>query len=191
MEPTTKGYALIACVKFAESHLSPASRERFFEKLSPEARALVGGLRPNEWYPRARLIELFGAIASEYGESSEAHAALVRLGAGMAREMTNVFMRLVIRILTPALFAKKLPQLFALDNRGGGRVEVDASRLGDQYLALTFKEMRGADYFAPICEGWIRFFMESMGKRDISVNADPWLLDSPGADEFRLDVRWS
>jgi uncharacterized protein DUF2378 len=192
MEARTKGYAFIAAVKFAESEFAPEARDRVLSKLSTELRVKLPAFKHDGWYPRADLVTLLRAIADEYSGPSATYAALCKLGSAMAHEMSNVFIRLVIRILNPSLLAKKLPQLFALDNRGGsGRLEVDAARLGERHLRLTFKDMRGYDYYAPVCEGWIRFFLESMGVKNIRCTPDPWSPEAPGPEEFGLDVRWS
>lgn len=191
MDHCTKGYALIACVRHIEAAHAAHALDHVFAKLSPEVRALIPNLKPNDWYPRAQLIELLRLIATEHDESDRARSELVKVGTRMAYSVTNVFMRLVIRILTPALFAKKLPQVFKLDNRGEGYVEVDASRLADQRLTITFKRMLGYHYHSPVCEGWLRFFFQAMGKKDVQITVDPWSLETPASEQFSFELAWS
>lgn len=186
-----KGYSLRAGLEFMERELDPSARQRVLARLPPALQTLLPTIENDRWYQRPDMIVLLRAIAAEYSTDRQIYDAMVRLGMLMARAATNVFLRLVIRILTPSIFAKKLPQLFVLDNRGEGYVKVDSSGLKSRRLVMMWEEMLDYDYFQPICEGWIRFFFDAMGKSDLEVTTDYWTHEIPSPSHFRIEIRWT
>ncbi len=87
-----------------------------------KSREIVASAKSATWYPVATLAELLNSIASlAKGDEAKARELLINCGKYMAREATNTFLRLLMR-MTPALFAKKLPDFWGRDcTRGSWR----------------------------------------------------------------------
>jgi hypothetical protein len=187
----TLGYPLLACASFSKAEFSTAAQARVSARLSPECRALLADVKPQGWYPRTRLVEHCAAIAGEYGDSPTVSRAFVRLGEHMAREMTTVWIRLLMRIMTPGLLAKKMPELFAKGNRGDGHVVIDSSEIERRRMTFVFRSMRGYGYYQPINEGWIRYFFRGMGNDAVDTTSDPpWSIEAVDPEIFQIDASW-
>src|SRR5688572_16476815 len=80
---------------------------RAMEKLSSGVRSALAEAKSAEWYPVAHLAEVFRAIAGlGNGDEERARQYLVAAGSYNAREATNTFLRLLMRMLTPTIFAR-------------------------------------------------------------------------------------
>jgi hypothetical protein len=191
-DKATRGYALKVCNEFALSEFGAARRNSILGRLPPEVSTAFANLNDDDWYARTHQCAIFRAIAAEWSTNEDVYAGMVRLGMAMAKSVTNVFMRLTIRILlsNPAILAKKLPGLYKMDNTGDGHVEVDTSNLAAHAIVFTWKDMHGYEYHQPICEGWLRFFFATMGKGHATFASDPWSHERPDPEQFNVAIQW-
>src|SRR5262249_27998190 len=104
------------------------------------------------------------------------------------REATNTFLRLLMRVLTPSLFAKKMPSLWTRDNTAGS-VEVDPSGIKAGRLFFKFSDVDGYAYCPPVFVGWVAFAMEAMGLKTKSITLSGWSLEAPAPKEVTLDLQ--
>src|SRR5690606_9954882 len=102
-------------------------------ELPEPLRKLLPVISPAEWYPREHCVSLHRAIAGAGATAEAAYEGLVACGEYMATEATNTYLRLVMRLLTPALFCKKVPKFWQRDHSEGEftveNVDVDARRI--------------------------------------------------------------
>lgn len=89
--------------------------QRAFERLPNATREVCNSAKSAEWYPVTHMSDICEAVASlGNGSDERAKDELIKCGRHIAREATNTFLRLLMRMLTPERFAGKLPDF------GGG-----------------------------------------------------------------------
>lgn len=150
--------------------------------------ASLSNVVPVGWYPVAHVAELNRHIVTLLAgdEEQRAREELHSCGRFMAVEATNTFMRLLMRVLTPTLFAKKLPDLWRRDCKHGElAIEVD-----DRRMVLGLNGMNGHDHIAAVMPGYVGFALEKMGKVVDDVKIDGWSLTNPGATNSKIHFTW-
>ena len=186
-----RGYSIRQQASFLRSkHIDEAARQRALAMLPPELRGDFSDIDPAGWYPREHSAQLFRAIASAASGEAATRELLATCGEQIAQESTNTFLKLVMKLMTPTLFAKKLPSLWERDMKGGG-FTYDLSGADQNRLAFVLQDVEGYDHIAAVTEGWIRFAMKSMGKTGVEVDMKGWSLAVPGPKEVAYEVRWA
>lgn len=183
----TRGYAIAAALKYCREGVDPARRQKVLQRISPELIRYIDSLKSAEWYPTTPMTEMFNAVVAACdGNDKLAEQDLIGCGTFAARDASNTFLRLVMRVLTPTLFAKKLPSLYSRDN-SKGTVEVDVT---DDRVIAHFKDTMGFDHLAAMSAGWMTFALESMGKQLTSCTITDWAVSKPNVPEFKVEMGW-
>ncbi|AKU97362.1 hypothetical protein AKJ09_04026 [Labilithrix luteola] len=183
----TRGYGIAAALKYCREGVDPARRPKVIASISPETIRYIESLKSAEWYPTVPMTEMFNAvIAACDGDMKLAEQDLIGCGIFAARDASNTFLRLVMRVLTPTLFAKKLPSLYARDNNKG-TVEVDVT---EDRVVAHFKDTLGFDHLAAMSAGWMNFALESMGKQVTSYKITEWAVTRPNVPDFKIEMGW-
>lgn len=191
MEPMIRGYSVKQQLNFLQTQYDPEVSSRLFATIPVEIRAELHDLKAAEWYPRAYSIAVLRAIASHQGnDEQQVYNDLARCGMFIATEATNTFLKLLMKILTPTLFAKKIPEFWKRDQTGG-HFEVDTSEAKDGRLKLELCDVEGFDHIGVIGIGWISFGLTAMGKSNVVVTQKGWALANPGPKNIEYHVRWS
>src|SRR6185312_16611206 len=106
-ETQIRGYMLKASGGYLRE-FAGADSKRIVSALTAPTREAMDNAKDAGWYPVAMLSETLNAVASlAKGNDEKGRELLVNCGASMAREATNTFLRILMRMLTPNLFAKK------------------------------------------------------------------------------------
>lgn len=184
-----RGYSLRQTARYIETRLEPELSRRAIETLPPDTRKLMGAFEPAEWYPRSHAIALYRSIVSVRGGDA-AFPELMACGEFIASEATNTFLRLLMKIMTPTLFAKKVPDFWTRDQKGG-HFEVDVSAAGDGKIAMTLVDVGDYEHIAGIAGGFIRFGMVALGKKGVSIEQTGWSLATPSPRDVHYQIRWS
>jgi len=187
--PMIRGYSLKQTARYLESSFAPERRKQAIEALPASSRSMMSSFEPGEWYPREHSAALFRAIASIRGADG-AYDDLVGCGEFIASEATNTFLRLLMRIMTPTLFAKKVPDFWKRDQRGGW-FEADVTKAGDGVIKMKLVDVEGYDHIGIVSIGWIKFGMTALGKKKVKIEQDGWSLSQPGPREISYQVTWS
>jgi hypothetical protein len=190
MTPQIRGYSLKQTAKYVESRFDADTRKRVGEMIPSAVRTLMGSFEPAEWYPRDYSTALFRGIAAAKGTEAGAYADLVQCGEFIASEATNTFLKLLMRIMSPTLFAKKVPEFWKRDQRGG-YFESDVSRAGDSVIKMKLADVEGYDHIGIVSIGWIQFGMAALGKKGVKVVQRGWSLATPGPKEIDYEITWS
>lgn len=186
----TRGYSMTSTLQFIEETYEPARRERIYAQLSPEVRSAHGSYKSIEWYPVQHFAELLRGIASEAGAREEdKREELVKAGQFIAGVAASTFLKLLMKVLTPTLFAKKIPSLWERDNQGGF-FESDITRADDGIIVFKLREVGGYDWIAPVALGWVTFALRSMGKTVLEARLDGWSAAAPGPDGVDIFIQW-
>lgn len=190
--PVLRGYTIKRTVTFLESGYFPAEVQRkIMEELPPEVKAALPQVQPAEWYPRTHLIPMLKGIVSVKNDDAGSYQDLVAYGSFVAAEATNTFLKLLMKILTPTLFAKKVPEFWQRDHQGSGRFEVDVQRADEGRIGMRLVGADGFDHICVAAIGFISFGLKSMGKRDVRVVQKGWSIATPSPHECSYEATWS
>lgn len=189
MEPMARGLVFKGFSAYLERECDAEQRERVQAALSPDVRSTLQDPVPSRWYPRSYFVECNRAVASLYSQEGDVLEALSSAGRNMAEIASGTFMKLLLKMLTPALFARKFPHFWAHDNRGG-RIDVESSRIEDKKLDFWIREVRGFDHVGPVGRGYIQFAMSAITGAEVSVELEGWSLSKPGPEEVHYAISW-
>src|ERR1700722_8696935 len=117
MEGMIKGYSVRASAQFIleEEGLSDHMPAEFLQVVA----AKTSTLKPGHWYPRAEVMTLWRAVAEAGDSEATAYDNLVRCGEFSANAAAGTFLKFLLKVLTPRMFARKLPDFWAHDHQGG------------------------------------------------------------------------
>lgn len=185
-----RGYLVGATADFMKNRLGEDEWARFCSSASPAfQQALVEGFEPAAWYPISLLNELIDGIIRELGDGNEekARQALFDCGQFAAATASNSFLKMLLKILTPSLFAKKAPTMFRRDF-SQGRLDVE---LGDNSISGRMYDMEELRHVGAFCPGFLAFPLTSMGKKISNVELTDWSLDTPYVDGVGFKISWA
>lgn len=188
--PMIRGYAIIQTARYLQTQFSPEQSRRGMAALPAAIRDAIPTWKPGEWYPRETTIALYRAIAGLGGDEPKVYEDLVRCGEFIASEAAGTFLRLVMRIMTPVLFASKIPDFFRRDHSAGS-FEVDTSRAKEALISMRLVDVAGFDHIGVVSIGWIKFGMKSLGKTGVTIKQRGWTLAAPGPGEVSYEIRWA
>lgn len=183
-----KGANLVQIVAFIDERYSHADRQRIYAQLSDELKAKLKSIEPSEWYPVDDENALEAAMAKVAPSEEEAEKTARELGHFIFKAALGTFMRLVLRVLTPAMFLKKTrdiwPRMFDF-----GSFEADASMMQDNKAQMIMRGVEGCDYFPAVSAGFIEAAVEAIGFEKVKVDYRPAEGEPEG--NFRFYVEWA
>ncbi len=187
MEFNTRGYSLTSLLKYVREGLDPNLRDRTLAKVPPEIIKLAETAKSTEWYPATHAEVIYAAIVDACArEPALVEESLIGVGKFTAQEATNSFLRLLMKVLTPTLFAKKLPSLYERDN-SRGKVSVDVE---EDRLIVRIDEIGGCAHVGVVSAGWVIFALESMGKKLSERKITGWTVDTPDPESVTIELHW-
>lgn len=183
-----RAYTVARAWEFVRTTLGPKEAERILEGLSPETRHVVSAAKPADWCSVSAYTEVNDTVAG-IGAQDEAKAreALIASGEFVAREATNTFLRLLMKMLNPPHFAKKLPDFWRRDATHG-KLEVDVT---SGQLVCRLLEMDGLNHVACTGAGFVKFALMAMGKVPKAVEIHNWSLAKPCTPDAWFEISWT
>ncbi len=182
-----RGYMITACAGQLQDTAGEAEYKRIVSGFSPAARDVVGQTKAAVWYPVATLSEVLMALSSQAGgDEKRAQELLVNAGSRMALEATNTFLRILMRMLTPTLLAKKIPDLWNRDSTRG-RLAMDVS---EQKVVCHIYETEGFAHALCTITGFVKFALTTMGKTIETTTISGWSLNAPHSKEGAAEFVW-
>jgi hypothetical protein len=187
VEPQCKGYIIQNTGRYIleDPVLNKKVPAPLLEKINRSRTEFKAG----DWRPREELTSLWRAIAdcAEPQDEESVHAALVRCGETVGGYATTTFFKLLLKVLTPRMFASRFGEFYKRDYRGGeGIVE----EVGSKRVVLLARGIKGYDHFGPVTVGWASVPFRGMGLENVRLSCTPWSLSEPGPDEVRFTVNW-
>jgi hypothetical protein len=181
-----RGYVMLAAVAYLRKAAGEQRAMQIIDGLTPETKQAFTTAKDASWCSSTSISEVFRAIASlSNGNEASAQNALIECGKSAAKEASNSFLKLLMKLLTPTMFAKKLPDLWARDCTVGKiAVEVFDDRIRNRLV-----EVAGFDHLGPVAVGYVTFALEAMGKTIIKTELHGWSLATPGNDCW-FEVFW-
>jgi len=187
VEAFIRGYMIQYTGRFISE--DPVLSKRMSADVMEQIKRNETAVEMKDWRPRAEVTALWEAIvdASEPSNQEAAYQSLVRCGERMGSYATGTFLKLLLRVLTPKMFANKFPDFYKRDHRGGEGV---VEEISPKRVVLCARGVKGYDHFGPITVGWCAVPLMAMGLKGIKMACTPWSLADPGPDEVRLIATW-
>jgi hypothetical protein len=186
MEPSIKAYALIytRCFLIGDPDLCRRIPSVQLDSL----RAAEPDCKLTDWVAREEVTRILELIAASAPDEQTAHADIVRCGRAIGEQATSTFLKLLFKLLTPAMFARKLPDFWRRDHHEG---YAEVERLETGHLVVDFKDIDGYTHAAPLIHGWVAYVLERVIPSPLgAVTCTPWSLAEPTASAVRFEARW-
>jgi hypothetical protein len=185
-----RGYLIAYAANYLRDNVSKDEWKRINGELSPELQGLLssGDVKHAGFYRISLLNELTNQIVTTIGRNDDAKAreALFTCGKYIAREATNTFLRLLLKMLTPSLLVKKLPEVFRRDFTMG-RV---TSELNGRTLTVHYYDVPGFQHCGATSPGFVATAFETMGKTVENLTVHDWSLAQPNVDGTWFELTW-
>lgn len=190
MEPHVKGLPIKVAFNHIESHFSPPERDAIMAAMDPALVALIPNLKPTGWFPLEYWVAIFDAVSAGQ-EVAAAEERLRLVGYTVATEALGSFLKLLLKILTPSLFADKF-DAFWRKYHDFGKLKVVEKDIEHSHLVFNL-DLEGHEYpHVHISAGaWIECAFRAMGKESTVVtttNATPG--QRVVMPKIIWDVRW-
>jgi hypothetical protein len=186
MEPNVKGYAIQAATQFILGE--PELRARVPSELLANFEREDAKIKPAEWSPRSILMTRYEAVAKAAGSEADALAALQRCGRATAGTAIKGYLKLLLRVLTPSMFARKFPDFWARDHQSG---TASVSLPETNRFIFHLKDVDGFTHIGQVAAGFVGFGMEAVGMKGVQVKCTPWSLAEPAPKDLDIEVRWT
>jgi len=182
-----RSYMLVSTAEYLRHKLGRAEGQRIIDSLSAETRSILSAEKPASWSPMTNYVELLRAVAAlGGGDDTKAKDSLIEAGRFVAQEASTTFLKLFLRVLTPSLFAKKVPTVWQRDfSRGSAEAEIT-----DRQLVFRMSGISEMDHIPCTAPGFLSFAMESMGKSVKRIDVHNWSLQQPCADGAYFELEW-
>jgi len=194
MEIQAKGKSIRSIGAYIRT-LDPALTERIERGMSPEVLKIAHDARPDDWYPYEYFKEPHDAVVAAFDDPVEARKAVHQIGRFACEATANSFLRLVLRMMTPSLFARKCSQLLAGDFRGfpGGAPDVkfDLSNESNGEIKIELTNAQNHPYLGASAIGYIEFAFEHMGKKGLRVEERDCDVKDFNAPFARWYISWN
>ena len=188
-EPMLRGYLLQRATGFIDQYFSPEQSAKIRAGFPEPLRAVLADIKPAAWYPREHCVTLHDAIASASNGPDAAYESLVACGEFMATEATNTYLRLVMRLMTPGLFCKKVPSFWQRDH-SLGEFLVDNVDNEAKQIDMRLRNVAGFNHVGASCVGFLRFGMKAVGA-NAKFQQTGWSLANPAPAEIKYQVTWT
>ncbi len=182
-----RGYMFLTAVKYLQA-ASDRDSAALLAELSAQAREHLITLKSADWCPVEVFSEVTEAIAKMGGTDERARDLLVHCGAEVAKEATNTFLRLFMKLMSPQLLAKKVPDLWRRDCTGGKLV---LESLDGDSLCFATSGMHGCSHAVCTAAGFVSFALGAIGKNVEGVELSGWSIEDPCSDGAAFTLRWS
>ena len=188
-ERTSRGYMVQSVARYIDGTYDDEARRQILGRIDPDVRRMMESVNPVAWYPVQDVAKIFAAIAGHHeATDGNPRQALENVGRSIAEMATTMFLKLVLRILTPALFASKLPQFWSRDNRCGTLRTVEFES-GKKRLVATLDDVGDFDFIGAVAPGFLLFALEHLGYKNVRVDYE-WTPESARANSFRYELTW-
>jgi hypothetical protein len=174
---------------YLEEAYDEAARTSILSRLPPATRELIRNVKEIDWYPRTHAVNIYTAIAHHHRErDGGVEEALYTMGKGVASRAVATFLQLVMKVMTVDVFARKVPDIWLRDHRGG-RLEVDTSDLANKHLVYHLRDVAGYDYIGGALPGFQSAALTAIGCKELRYESD-WTAKNPGPESVTCHFRW-
>ncbi|MBX3229281.1 MAG: hypothetical protein KIT84_18330 [Labilithrix sp.] len=178
-----------SAASYIEKAYEPATRKRIYDRISPRVRELFAFVNKFEWYPVDDAAEIFRAIAAHHRESDgKIAAALEGVGRQIAETASTTSLKLLFRLMTPALFAKKASDLWERNSRCG-ELAVPSFEAANRKMSMKLTDVEGFDFIGLVASGFVLYALEAVGCKNPRAS---FVFDegSPAPSALAYELTW-
>lgn len=187
---SARGYMVQSCMDYVNT-LEPELRERIYALIPPEVGRDPARYDKMLWYPIRSVASYYEAIANTTdGSEAAVLGALQACGRAMAHAATNSFLRLLMRVMNPSTFAKKLGDFWERDHKCG-HMQGDVSEIANKKLIVRLTDIAGYTHTSAIASGFGAFALEAMGMKNVTAVLHGWSLQTPAPESATVELTWS
>jgi hypothetical protein len=192
-EPMARGYIITRTLEFIKGgYFSPSVAQGILDSVPEELRSQYNNLAPATWYPRNYLEPLMRGVAAAKNDEKGSADDLAACGRVLATEATNSFLKILMKMMSPSLFMKKVPDFYQRDHCNSGRFEVDVSAANEGKINVQLVGAEGFDHIGATAVGFFQFGLESIsGPNSVDVKLEGWSLTNPSPPvvDFQITLR--
>jgi len=185
------------CLRGAGAYLrsiDPKLAQSIEAKYSSEILRALHDSGPKEWFPVELWKEALDGIVAAQPDIVKAREAIRSVGRFICDGTVNSFLRLLMRIMTPRLFAEKSGSMIGRDFSGFPGGKPDYHFAVDDDKKLVTLEVRNAGlhpYLGGTGQGFCEFAFQYMGKKNLVIDEPDCPLDDWAPTHLRWRIRWS
>lgn len=151
-----------SAASYIEKAYDPPTRKQIYERIPPRVRELFAFVNKFEWYPCEDAAAVFRAIAEHHAkEDGKVELALEGVGREIAETASTTSLRLLFRLMTPSLFAKKASDLW--ERYSCGRLAVSSFDAGTHRMSVSLEDVEEFDFVGLVAAGFVLFALEAVG----------------------------
>jgi hypothetical protein len=184
---SVRGYMYITSVDYLRQTLGEQEGKRVISGFSPQARHLLETLKSADWCPVTVFSEVTQALVNAGDGGEKSKDLLVKCGTHMAMEATNTFLKLFMKMMSPQLLVKKIPDLWKRDCTGG---KLAVEELTEQSVRFGSSGMQGFRHAVCTAAGFVAFGVGAIGKKVDTVTIRGWSPDKPFEDGASFELAW-
>jgi hypothetical protein len=185
------------CLRGAGAYLrsiDPKLAQQIEARYTPDMLHAVHESGPKDWFTIGLWKECLDAIVAAQPNVEASRAAIRSVGRHICEGTVNSFLRLLMRIMTPRLFAEKSGSMISRDFSGfpGGALDYHFSVSDDERQVLL--EVRNAErhhYLGGTGQGFCEFAFQYMGKKNVVIDEPDCPLDDWAPKHLKWRIRWS
>lgn len=189
-QPMTRGHVIMHTAAFLQQHGSP--RETLLDgEVSLELRTELEAMTAAAFYPRRFHAELLAMLAAARGTGNDpGFATVVRCGATLLSPH-NQFSVLLMKVLTPELFIRKLPRFWQRDHGRSGVCVVDGLDPTARRARVRLTDVAGYQHIGIFWLGWLTGVLRELTGAAPDVRQSGWSRDDSAPAEIIYEVNWS
>jgi hypothetical protein len=185
MEPMTRGYAVPLAARYVLE--DPELRTAISDAMRDELMS-VADSKPAVWVPRQEVVRIWSIVEQVSKDEESAYRNLVRGGETVAQQAISTFLKLLLRVLSPKQFARKFPDIWAHEHKGG---YVEAVLDGDNpAMLITIHDVETFPHVGPVAVGFAGTALRALGLKDLKIRDVTWTRAKPNPKDVRIEISW-
>lgn len=184
-----RAYTAQRTLEFIDHHFDAATSERVKAAIPDEVLQEVSNLSAVDWCPISYTVSVLEAIGSAKSAPEESYRDLVACGKFVSTEAANTFYKLLLKVVTPPIFFRKIESFWSRDFSGAGTWDKHLDDTKNE-AELQLSGVEGISHLAPVTEGFLRNIMEAMGYTSTSIETKGWSPEQPAPDRIQFHITW-
>src|SRR5262249_24608167 len=120
-------------------------------------------------------------------EEASSYNNIVMCGETIANQAINTFLKLLLKMLSPRMFANKFPEIWSHDHRGG---YAEPGVLDGNAMIISIRHVEGFSHVGPIAVGFVGVALRAGGLKDLKMKDQTWSRAIPGPRDIRIEATW-
>jgi hypothetical protein len=192
--PQVRAPCLYGVTKYLSS-MDPAVAQQIMAGYTPEVRQALHEATPDVYYPIEYWKEAIDGIVAAQPDLTRAREAVRGIGRSICELTANSFLRLLMRMMTPSLFAKKSGAMIGRDfigfPGGGPDYSYDVSKESEGLIFLEVRNAQLHPYLGGTGQGFCEFAFSYIGKKDVIIDEPDYPPEQWAPEHLRWRIRWT